>query len=93
MKKVIKKWWFWIIISCVLIVVGWLIWNWYHTRISPHTPQSKAVNCPNNKLIKANAQSGIYHVPSGQYYHKTKPEKCFATEEDAQKAGYRKSKR
>ena len=48
--------------------------------------------CPAEAPIKGNANSGIYHVPSGQFYGKTKAEQCFATEQDAQNAGFRKSK-
>ena len=88
----IKKWWFWLI--AILIILGGIwAWNWYHTRISPYTPQASGWNCPANKPIKGNAQSGIYHMPGGEYYNKTKPERCFATEQEAQKAGYRRSKR
>ncbi|AMG82502.1 MULTISPECIES: sunset domain-containing protein [Microbacterium] len=50
-------------------------------------------NCPAWAPIKGNAQSMIYHVRSGAYYAKTKPEVCFSTESAAVKAGYRKSKR
>lgn len=35
----------------------------------------------------------IYHVPGGAYYDRTLPEECFATEVDAQVAGYRRSLR
>ncbi|MCK2024540.1 hypothetical protein KZC52_16545 [Microbacterium sp. kSW2-24] len=50
-------------------------------------------DCPSWAPIKGNASSHIYHVPSGAYYSKTKPEECFRTEAAAVKAGYRKSKR
>jgi micrococcal nuclease len=50
-------------------------------------------DCPAEAPIKGNANSGIYHVASGQFYGKTKAEQCFATEQDAQNAGFRKSKR
>ncbi len=85
-----------ILIICGIVLVSFLIYRlnyWYHTRISSKTPQAKSVNCPNDKPIKGNAQSGIYHIPDGQYYIKTRPERCFATEEEAQKADYRKSKK
>jgi len=49
-------------------------------------------SCPGSAPIKGN-QSGIYHVPGGQYYGRTNPEECFASELDAQAAGYRKSQR
>ncbi|MED2970894.1 thermonuclease family protein [Fictibacillus sp. B-59209] len=42
--------------------------------------------------IKGN-QSGIYHMPGGQYYDRTKAEVMFCSEAEAQKAGYRKSQR
>lgn len=47
--------------------------------------------CPQGYPIKGNGDSGIYHVPSGAYYDVTNPEQCFATEQDAQAAGYRAS--
>jgi len=93
MKKIVKKWWFWVIVVLVISGIGYYTWNWYHTRISPNTPQSRATSCPENKPIKGNAQSGIYHMPGGQYYKATRPERCFTSEEEAQNAGYRKSTR
>jgi hypothetical protein len=53
------------------------------------TPVSK-YDCPPDAPIKGN-QTGIYHVPGGAYYDETTPEKCFATTEDAENAGYRAS--
>ena len=49
-------------------------------------------DCPSWAPIKGNADSGIYHVPSGRYYERTRPEECFRTEAAAVAAGYRKSK-
>ncbi|SFS07461.1 Putative cell wall binding repeat 2 [Microbacterium sp. cf046] len=49
--------------------------------------------CPAWAPIKGNANSMIYHVPSGQYYAATNPEECFTTEAAAVAAGYRKSQR
>jgi hypothetical protein len=44
--------------------------------------------------IKGNRNSMIYHVPSGEWYARThKNVTCFDTEEEAQAAGFRKSKR
>lgn len=48
--------------------------------------------CPNGFPVKGNEYSGIYHVPGGQYYDATNARHCFATEQDAINAGYRKSK-
>ena len=57
---------------------------------------SGGYNCPKGYPIKGNISSKgekIYHVPSGAYYKKTKPEFCFRSEKDAQKAGFRRSLR
>jgi len=35
----------------------------------------------------------IYHMKGGQFYGKTKPKRCYATETDAVKDGCRRSKR
>lgn len=60
----------------------------------PAAPQSQPAggDCPGGAPIKGN-QSGIYHVPGGQFYDRTNAEQCFATESDAQDAGYRRSQR
>lgn len=54
-------------------------------------------NCPEAHPIKGNINpqkhTMIYHMPGGQYYNRTMPERCYATEEDAQKDGFRRSKR
>lgn len=50
---------------------------------------------PHGETIKGNINSRgekIYHVPGGRFYDKTKPEAWFFTEEEAQQAGYRRSK-
>lgn len=54
-------------------------------------PRGKS--CPSTHPIKGNANSGIYHVPSGAFYGRTVPEQCFKSEAAAKSAGYRKSKR
>lgn len=55
-----------------------------------YTPRGN--NCPSSHPIKGNANSMIYHVPSGSFYTRTNPEECFASEADARRAGYRRSK-
>lgn len=50
-------------------------------------------DCPSSHPIKGNASSGIYHVRGDDYYGRTTPEDCFATESDAQAAGYRRARR
>lgn len=61
---------------------------------SNQTPQEQAP--PEGKLIKGNINSKgekIYHVPGSANYDRTQPEEWFATEEEAQAAGYRAPKR
>ena len=54
----------------------------------------KEANTSCKGKIKGNANSKIYHLPGGAYYDKTVDNIVwFCTEEEAQKAGYRKSKR
>ena len=84
---------YWVVGIIIAIILIWYGWNWYHTRISSFTPQSGTYSCPDDKPIKGNSQSGIYHIPGGQYYNKTMPERCFGTEEDAINAGFRQSSR
>jgi hypothetical protein len=64
----------------------------------PGVPPTKPWACPAEQPIKGNftSPSGercVYHVPTGESYGKTKPERCYATEDDAQKDGCRKAKR
>ena len=63
------------------------------TATSGGAPPLAGGDCPSEAPIKGNASSGIYHVPGGQFYDRTNAEECFATESDAQDAGYRASRR
>jgi hypothetical protein len=49
--------------------------------------------CPESHPIKANANSSIYHVPGGQSYNRTKPERCYCDGETAEADGFRAAKR
>jgi hypothetical protein len=49
--------------------------------------------CPSGYPVKANDNSGIYHVPGGEFYDATNARNCFATTAAAQAAGYRASLR
>lgn len=49
--------------------------------------------CPVSHPIKGNADSGIFHVPGGMSYDRTVPERCYATEADAEADGFRRAKR
>ena len=64
----------------------------------PGVHPEDAWRCPSAQPIKGNfttssGESCIYHMPGGQFYGKTKPELCYATEADAQQDGCRKSRR
>lgn len=58
----------------------------------------QGMSCPVSHPIKGNftTYSGercIYHVPGGEFYGKTRPERCYATEAEAVADGCRRSKR
>lgn len=48
--------------------------------------------CPEGYPIKANDNSGIFHVPGGRFYERTVPERCYADAADAEADGYRRAK-
>lgn len=48
--------------------------------------------CPADHPIKGSG-GGIYHLPGGRFYSDTKPVRCFATEAEAEAAGFRPSRR
>lgn len=48
--------------------------------------------CPLTHPVKLNESSGIFHLPGGRFYERTKPERCYITPEAAEADGYRKSK-
>jgi hypothetical protein len=48
--------------------------------------------CPDGYMVKANSNSGIFHMPGGRFYERTVPERCYASAEDAEADGYRRAK-
>ncbi|MEO7371982.1 MAG: hypothetical protein ABI949_10335 [Ilumatobacteraceae bacterium] len=48
--------------------------------------------CPSGYPLKANDNSGIFHVPGGRFYARTVAERCYANAEDAIADGYRQAK-
>lgn len=48
--------------------------------------------CPDGYPVKANDNSGIYHVPGGRFYERTIPERCYADTDAAEADGYRAAK-
>lgn len=49
--------------------------------------------CPDSHPVKANDNSGIYHVPGQQHYGKTNARHCYASASAAQADGYRAARR
>ena len=49
--------------------------------------------CPDSHPVKANDNSGIYHVPGQQHYGKTNARHCYASAAAAQADGYRAARR
>jgi len=49
--------------------------------------------CPLTHPVKAKLTSGIYHVPGGGNYDRTKPDRCYASAEAAEADGLRPAKR
>ncbi len=48
--------------------------------------------CPDGYPVKANDNSGIFHVPGGRFYDRTVAERCYASAEAAVSDGYRPAK-
>ena len=58
--------------------------------VVPAQSASQKLDC-SGKII---GSSGfVYHLPSGAFYKRTTPVRCFTTEAEAQAAGFRKSSR
>ena len=49
--------------------------------------------CPDSHPVKANDNSGIYHVPGQQHYGRTNARHCYASAAAAQADGYRAARR
>ena len=50
-------------------------------------------DCPPSHPIKAKDSSGLYHVPGGNAYERTIPDRCYASEKDAELDGYSPAQR
>lgn len=50
-------------------------------------------HCPHGYPVKVKVSSGIYHLPGGLAYERTKPDRCYATPQTAEADGYRAAKR
>ncbi len=67
------------------------------TQPSPVAEQAQVKSAATAEcLIKGNISSSkqkIYHIKGGMFYERVKEEMCFSTEEEAVKAGFRKSEK
>ena len=59
-------------------------------------PPISIMDCPITHPVKGSFETSqsercIYRVPGSEFYHKTKPERCYATTGDAQQDGCRAS--
>ena len=48
--------------------------------------------CPAHHPVKAKLASGIFHVPGGANYTRTRPDRCYVSAEAAEADGLRSSK-
>ena len=49
--------------------------------------------CPDDHPVKVNDRSGIYHVPGGLSYERTRPTRCYRDAASAEADGFRRAKR
>ena len=48
--------------------------------------------CPVTHPVKVTVSSGIYHVPGGRFYERTRPQRCYSDPAAAEADGYRAAK-
>ncbi len=65
---------------------------------TPSAPASAWVEpddgaCPISHPVKAKLSSGIFHVPGGQNYDRTKADRCYSDATSAETDGLRQAKR
>jgi micrococcal nuclease len=62
--------------------------------VPPQDPRTCAPSHPvKGNFTTYSGERCIYHVPGGEFYDKTKPERCYAMEQDARRDGCRRSRR
>ena len=59
---------------------------------SPSTAPADDGSCPVSHPVKGKLQSGIYHVPGGANYERTRADRCYVDEDAAVRDGLRRSK-
>lgn len=59
---------------------------------SPWIEPADPGTCPAHHPVKAKLASGIFHVPGGANYARTRPDRCYVSPEAAEADGLRPSK-
>jgi hypothetical protein len=68
--------------------------EWPPLDLGPDWVESDAEDtCPDGYPVKVKLSSGIFHVPGGLSYDRTKPDRCYATTDAAVRDGFRESQR
>ena len=62
-------------------------------KVEPFTEPGPDGSCPATHPVKAKLTSGIYHVPGGGNYERTKPDRCYVDAAAAEADGLRAAKR
>jgi hypothetical protein len=62
------------------------------SRVEPWVEPNGDQTCPATHPIKAKTSSGIFHVPGGANYERTRPDRCYVDEAAAEADGLRRSK-
>ena len=60
--------------------------------VVPYTDPGADGSCPLSHPVKAKLASGIYHVPGGSNYDRTKPDRCYVDRAAAEADGLRAAK-
>jgi hypothetical protein len=61
-------------------------------RVEPFVEPDGDGSCPATHPVKAKFASGIYHVPGGSNFDRTKADRCYATADAAEADGLRAAK-
>ena len=62
-------------------------------RLEPTWVEPIAGECPPTHVVKGKLTSGIYHLPGGLNYERTRPDRCYADADAAESDGLRPAKR
>jgi hypothetical protein len=60
--------------------------------VAPWIESADSGTCPAHHPVKAKLASGIYHVPGGANYARTRPDRCYLSADAAEADGLRPSK-